>query len=187
MVNFANVKEAIKDSDGSMFDKFEGGTHYWMCYVDAEANRNITINPTDKRPDVVGLRVPVQIVKNADGSDSTLKWSDSLYLYDIEGLVNPKNTEKFATFLKGVGILDDLMNTFGEEIDLKADEVSQWLQLNLPGKEFLAVTATKPKKSYTNADGEFVDCTGKVDTGFNKIMPKGAGAGNDDAEPLPFD
>jgi hypothetical protein len=157
----------INEDGYSSFKPFEPGEHVIKCILDPEKNMNVVLKRYDKEDGTYyGLKCAwqAQCLPNGEECGSHVVFK---FYWNLES-----NTD-FVAMLKYTGLLEEMVQTFGNEPDYSSPEVEQFLAMKMPGKMLIADLYEKEAKPYIDkATGE--EKEGKPQKDFNKIRPYGS-------------
>ena len=159
----------INDEGYSSYKPFEPGEYIIQCILDPDKHMNVSISTHDKEDGIkYGLKCAWQIQAKANGEEAGAFTIFKFY-WDLEA------SKDFVAMLKFTGLLEEMVQTFGNEPDYSSPEVEQFLAMKLPGKMMIADVYEKDAKPYIDKEtGE--EKEGKPQKDFNKIRPCGNGA-----------
>lgn len=158
----------INDEGYSSYKPFEPGEYIIQCILDPDKHMDVTLNKYDKEDGTYyGLKCAWQIQATANGEEAGAFTIFKFY-WDLE------SSKDFVAMLKFTGLLEEMVQTFGNDPDYSSPEVEQFLAMKLPGKMIIADVYEKEAKPYIDKEG--VEQEGKPQKDFNKIRPYGNGA-----------
>ena len=167
----------INEDGYSSYKPFEPGEYIIQCILDPDKHMDITLNKyTESKSGekydkpIYSLKCAWQVQAKANGEESGAFTIFKFY-WDLE------SSKDFVAMLKFTGLLEEMVQTFGNDPDYSTPEVEQFLAMKLPGKMMVADVYEKEAKPYINKEtGE--EQEGKPQKDFNKIRPYGASKSN---------